>query len=106
MKTKIIVLIMIITTMFIFVGCDSAAQTKPENDVVKIDDTCRFEYLGIMEKPYSGDRFYYWRDTTTDVVYVTYKSGSGNGAYGGFTPLLNADGTPILWNDIKNEKED
>lgn len=99
---KLIALIMIITILFIFVGCE-VAQEKPERDVIKMDNECRFEYLGIEENPYFDEQFQYWRDTTTDVVYVFYRYGSGNGRCGGFTPLLNADGTPILWSEIQEE---
>lgn len=104
MKTKIIALIMIIAMLFICVGCE-VAQDKPDNDIVKMDNECRFEYLEIEEHPYFDECFQYWRDTTTDVVYVFYRYSSGNGRCGGFTPLINADGTPILWSEMESEKE-
>lgn len=104
MKTKIVALTLIIVSLFIFTGC-SIVQNKPDNDITKINNECRFEYLGFEENPYFNEQFFYWRDTITDVVYVSYRRGAGNGSYGGFTPLLDADGTPILWNDIKNIKE-
>lgn len=100
MKTKIIALILIIVTLFIFAGCETA-QDKPKNEIIKTNNDCRFEYLGIEENPYFDEQFQYWRDATTDVVYVFYRYGSGNGRCGGFTPLINADGTPILWSEIK-----
>ena len=99
---KLIVFMMIVATLFIFAGCE-VAQKRPENDTIKMDNECRFEYLGIQEDPYFNDQFQYWRDTTTDVVYVFYRYGSGNGRCGGFTPLLNADGTPILWSEVQGE---
>ena len=103
MKIKIIAFMMIVATLFMFTSCD-VLQDKPDNEVSITNDDCRFEYLGVQERPYACEYFQYWRDTTTDVVYVFYRYGSGNGQCGGFTPLINADGTPVLWSEMETAK--
>lgn len=101
MKTKIITLMLIIVTLFIFVGCDSIQY---EEDT--LGENSRFEYLDYREEIIKNDiSVLYFRDTITDVVYIYFYDAGGNATTSGFTPLIDADGKPILWSEIKNAKE-
>lgn len=92
---------LIIVALFIFVGCDSIQYEKDT-----LSGNSRFEYLDYREEIIENDiSVLYFRDTITDVVYIYFYDSGGNATTGGFTPLIAADGKPILWSEIKNSKE-
>lgn len=113
MKTKIIALALIIASIMMFAGCcdhcvttnvdSSGTEAIPE---VNPEDTLpgRMEFVA-RDYQISFADFYYFRDVYTDVVYVFVYRSAGYGGGGSFTPLLNADGTPVLWSDIESEME-
>lgn len=114
MKTKLIVFMLIIAAMIMFAGCcdycvttNTAGSTTETIQEVKPEDTLpgRMECVARDYQSHYAD-FYYFRDVYTDVVYVLAYRSSGYGGGGSFTPLLNADGTPILWSEIESEMEE
>lgn len=105
MKTKTIALMLIIVSLFIFVGCDAdgAYTADSAEESIKTILSERMEFLFVNRCPTAD--FYYYRDVYTDVVYVLAYRSSGYGGGGSFIPLLSTDGTPILWSEIENAKE-
>ena len=89
MKTKIIALILIIASLFIFTGCSDSTVTS---DIPLLNDRIEWIYTDAGWNNGVGGVAYY-RDVVTDVVYVRISTD--------LTPLLHADGTPILWSEIE-----
>lgn len=91
MKTKIIALILITASLLIFTGCSTNTVTS---DIPLLND--RFERMYTDAGWNDGmGAVVYFRDIVTDVVYMTINSD--------LTPLLHADGTPVLWSEIEKE---
>ena len=108
MKTKLIALALLISAMFMFAGCDTSGMANTTNPTVNTPvqtnpETALSDRMEFLCRDYcSYSEFYYYRDVYTDVVYVLAYRASGYGSGGSFTPILNADGTPILWSEIKD----
>lgn len=93
MKTKLIALALIIAAMFMFAGCTS---DRIAEDTPSLNN--RFERLYTDTGWNDGiGGVVYYRDMVTDALY--FNMGHG------LSPLLNADGTPVLWSDIESEME-
>ena len=82
MKNKIILGIILTAIMFCLCGCSSESVAETER---------RFVDIGGIG--FGGNETCIIVDKTTNVQYLFFKSGYG----GGLTPLLNADGTPLLY---------
>jgi hypothetical protein len=93
---KKIITILLICSLLFLGGC----ETLPSAPETERNENSRFERIEIDETPYFNYYFYYWRDTYTNIIYIEYHRGNGNGSRGGFTPLLNSDGTPMLYEEF------
>ena len=92
MKRIIVLILILITCMVIFVGCGV------NNDVSK----ARFAMINnsiSMDAPGTLDGAYLLADRETGVVYL-YTCGYGTAS---ITALLNADGTPMIY-DFNSDK--
>lgn len=87
MKTKLIALALIIVAIMMFSGCsnESGHSLNGRIEILHKDKSWNDGYGPIT----------YFRDVVTDVVYISFN--------GGLAPLLNADGTPVLWSEIENK---
>lgn len=93
MKIKSVVLLILLSLLMVGCGEDVYREAKyitPKSMFVEVENTIRFSV-------------YYHRDTK--VMYVQSKFGSGSGD---FEPLINPDGTPMLWEseDTKENEHD
>ena len=86
MKNKCIAIVLILILLLSLVAC---TEEKPKN-LIK----CEWVYCGVVDRGSDGDLNIYY-DTQTKVMYAT----SGYKA----TVLLNADGTPMLYEEDTNE---
>ena len=84
---KIIAIILIILILTTLISCETSA-----NDTLKN----RFEYMGKEGCTSNGHTIRYYRDTVTDVVYVSI--------YQGMSVMVKADGTPYLWSELVAEQ--
>lgn len=84
MKKKIFPITAFVTAMFLIIGCNNTANVSAGQD----------EMMVMVEH----NRYYnIWVDKDTGVMYLI-KDDKGSG----FTVMLNADGTPKIWQgDIK-----
>lgn len=87
MKTKLIALVLLIAAIMMLAGCsdESAHSLNGRIERVHKDKSWNDGYGPIT----------YLRDVVTDVVYISFN--------GGLVPLLNADGTPVLWSEMENK---
>lgn len=93
MKTKSVVLLILLSLLMVGCGEDVYQKDKyitPKSMFVEVENTIRFAV-------------YYHRDTK--VMYAVSKYGSGSGD---IEPLINPDGTPMLWEseDTKENEHD
>lgn len=93
MKTKSVVLLILLSLLMVGCGEDiyrDGKNTDTKSMFVEVEDTMRFDV-------------YYHRDTK--VMYAVSKYGSGSGD---IEPLINPDGTPMLWEseDTKENEHD
>lgn len=93
MKTKSVVLLILLSLLMTGCGRDVYQKDKyitPKSMFVEVENTIHF-------------LVYYHRDTKVMYVLSTYGSGSGD-----FEPLINPDGTPMLWEseDTKENEHD
>lgn len=79
--------ILIFTILALFLSACSCTNKKYEPS----DVLCEWAYCGQIDAPGANMSIYY--DTKTKVMYAR----SGNG----YTVLLNADGTPMLYEESK-----
>ncbi len=105
MKIKAI-LVLLLTIL-----CCTLCSCEPELDRVTpvVDDTARFQYIGRSEitqngNGEAGDVIQYYLDNETQIVYVVMVNRAGNGTWAGFTPLLDADGSYVTYEEFKNQK--
>lgn len=94
---KKITAILLICSLLFLGGCEALPSTSE----TERNENNRFEKIKIDEAPYPNYYFYYWRDTYTNIIYIEYNRGSGKG----FTPLLNSDGTPMLYEEFMEQIE-
>ena len=92
MKKKLIsLLLVLVMPMLVLCGCNSI----PQNDNYVLQENARFVYVSeytINEK----EEFKILVDKETRVMYLYYEGYSGH-YYAGLTVMLNADGTPMLY---------
>lgn len=87
MKKKIFCLLLIlIMPLMLFSGCSSNAQTSSNGSEFIVGDI-------VFIKVVRGDDFDIFVDKNTRVMYIFNKTYH----QGGLTVLVNADGTPMLW---------
>ena len=93
MKTKLIILVAVLTLAF--TGCGSSTKVKSVNDIQPIEQEQESMFVKVEEIPYAWDVVYH---KDTKVMYVISR-GSYN--YGTFTLLVNPDGTPMIYEEDK-----
>ena len=74
-------------------------KTKGDIDMKEIE---QFKLITttIKEHAYSFTRFEYYRDIFTDVMYVHFSRSTSDAKCGlSFTPILGADGKPMLYDE-------
>lgn len=85
MKNKFIALTMSIVIVFSLVGCGATKQSTEEADLSEHSMFIRVENNSLYDVVYCE---------STKVMYVVSRGGYNQGT---FTVLLNADGTPMLY---------
>ena len=103
MKIKIITILLIIISCFMLSACTE--DTKLIDPVP--NDTSRFQYIGQDDinqngNGEAGDIIQYYLDNKTNIVYIIMVDRAGNGTWAGFTPLIDADGTYVTYEEFKN----
>lgn len=94
MEKKIFCLLLLLIMPIIFLcGCSDSAQTSEIGKEYIVGNV-------ILVKVEKGEDFDLFVDKSTKVIYIYNKT-----AYqGGLTAMLNADGTPMLWEgELKGE---
>jgi hypothetical protein len=89
MKTKLIALALIIAATMMFAGCSDESVHSLNGRIERV------HHDKGLNSGYGPTT--YLRDVVTDVVYISFN--------GGLAPLLNADGTPVLWSEIESARE-
>ena len=103
MKKIITIILLVIICCFILTSCsESDRRTPVEND------TARFQYIGQDKVNANGaietaDFVQYYLDNKTNIVYVAMVNSAGNGTWAGFTPLIDADGTYVTYDEFKKK---
>ena len=92
MRKKLIALLITATMTLSLVACASG------NSVVENADT-KSESKAMFERHTLDDRYSILVDKETGVCYLEYKRGAGYKGYYGITVMLNADGTPKIWEE-------
>lgn len=89
---KIIAILLLVVFLTALTACGGAVEsgTMPQLDE-------RLELMYCSRTKGDGDRLYYYRDITTDVVYVK--------VFNGMAVMMKADGTPYLWSELMEETE-
>lgn len=89
MKNKLIILVMIVSLLFGLVGCNTTKQLTQED----LDNGSRSEYSMFIElEQGSVYSIVYHKDTK-----VMYAISNGSYNFGTFTVMVNADGSPMLY---------
>lgn len=91
-KNLFLILLILIMPVFILCGCGEI----PKSEDYASEGNTRFVYV----KEYTVDndtRFKILVDKETKVMYLYYSSMGSSRGYAGLTVMLNADGTPMLW---------
>jgi hypothetical protein len=88
---KILGLILVGILLLPLASCSSQHNAKVDNPNYDIKTLV---YIGSQD-----ERFYYYYDKDTKVMYVVY----AKGYRGGMTPLYNPDGTLKLYKESENE---
>ena len=99
---RLIAFIMIIAILFIFVGCST---TTIQEETSTEDISYRFEFVYREGTDRYKTQYFYYRDIYTDVMYIRLEEHwHTEKAISGFTALLNADGTPMLYDEFMEDK--
>lgn len=87
---KIIAILLLVVFLTALTACGEAVEsgTMPQLDE-------RLELMYCSDIKDGADNLYYYRDITTDVVYVE--------VYRGMAVMMKADGTPYLWSELVEE---
>lgn len=104
MKKVIAIILLTIMCCLMFVACD---EIPDRVDPVE-EDTSRFQYIGQDKvsangNGEAGDIIQYYVDNETSIVYVVMVNRAGNGTWAGFTPLIDADGTYVTYDEFKED---
>jgi hypothetical protein len=105
---KIIAILLLTVMCFVLAACDTA-ETITIDPV--IGDTARFQYIGKSELNQNGaggnygtaDEIQYFVDNETQIIYIAIVNHAGNGTWAGFTPLIDADGTYVTYDEFKED---
>ena len=104
MKKVIAVILLTILCCFMLAACN---EVPDRVDPVPVEEsTSRFQYLGqdkvnANSSGEAGDLVQYYLDNKTNIVYVVMVNRAGNGTWAGFTPLIDADGTYVTYDEFK-----
>lgn len=106
MKKIIAILLLAVMCCLMFVACDTEETIDPV-----IGDTARFQYIGKSELNQNGaggnygtaDEIQYFVDNETQIIYIAIVNHAGNGTWAGFTPLIDADGTYVTYDEFKED---
>lgn len=104
MKRFIVTILFIIVNCFILTACDEVSnRVEPV-----VNDTSRFQYIGQDEvngnsHGESAEVVQYYVDNKTSIVYIVMLNRAGNGAWAGFTPLIDSDGTYVTYDEFVAE---
>lgn len=90
MKKKLIAAMVVATMAVSMVGCD---ESIVENADTVTESTARFERHTL------DDSYSILVDKETGVCYLEYDHCGGYDGYYGITVMLNADGTPKIWEE-------
>ena len=99
MRKKIWVLFMAAVMALSMTACGSG------NSIVHNADT-EVESTAMFERHRLDDCYSILVDKETGVCYLEYECGIGYRGYYGITVMLNADGTPKIWEGYQEEKPD
>ena len=88
---KLIIFILILCSLLFLVSC---GKDKIQDSLPILNDRFERIYTDAGYNRGIGGVAYY-RDIQTDVIYTSFG--------GSLCPLLNSDGTPVLYNDIEKE---
>ena len=94
MKKKLIAAITVATMALSLTACEDSGS------VVENADT-EAESTEMFERHTLDDSYSILVDKETGVCYLEYKCGVGYKGYYGITVMLNADGTPKIWEEKK-----
>ena len=102
MKKIISIFVLVLMCCLMFVACDEIPKRV---DPVE-GDTSRFQYIGQDKvsangNEETGDIIQYYVDNETSIVYIVMVNRAGNGIWAGFTPLIDADGTYVTYEEFK-----
>lgn len=89
---KLIVILLFTAMIFTMTACSSTVVSDVE---VKDEHTEQ----AMFDRHKLDDFYSILVDKETGVCYLEYRLGSGYKGYYGLTVLLNADGTPKIWED-------
>jgi hypothetical protein len=103
---KVIAIILLIVMCFVLVACNTEETIDPV-----IGDTARFQYIGKSKLNQNGaisnygtaDEIQYFVDNETQIIYIAIVNHAGNGTWAGFTPLIDADGTYVTYDEFKED---
>ncbi len=102
---KVIAIVLLTIMCFVLAACDTEETIDPV-----IGDTARFQYIGKSELNQNGatsnygtaDEIQYFVDNETQIIYIAIVNHAGNGTWAGFTPLIDADGTYVTYEEFKS----
>ena len=89
---KIIAILLLVVTLTALTACGEAVES---GTMPQLDERLELMYCSSIKG--GGDSLYYYRDITTDVVYVK--------VFNGMAVMMKADGTPYLWSELMEETE-
>lgn len=92
MKRKIILILVLVLALSVFVACTRATNTSEKQEQ-------HYASMFVVVETASSWKIVYHRDTR-----VMYAVSDGYYNYGTFTLLVNADGTPLLWDERSENK--
>lgn len=103
---KIIAILLLAVMCFVLVACNTEETIDPV-----IGDTARFQYIGKSKLNQNGatsnygtaDEIQYFVDNETQIIYIAIVNHAGNGTWAGFTPLIDADGTYVTYDEFKED---
>lgn len=94
MKKILILLLIMIISIFTLTGCGGPdGKTASGKDIYYVMDGITF--VRVIKPEYMND-FDVWVHKETKVMYIMFCSSEGEGGHT-MSALLNADGSPMLW---------
>ena len=95
MKKFLILLLIMIISIFTLTGCDSGPDAKTESgkDIYYVTDEITF--VRVVDSKWMDD-FDIWVHKETKIMYIMYCTSGDRSGYT-MSVLLNADGSPMLW---------